>query len=251
MRDLQHGLNDEDQFVWLRRYHEAELLRIGMRDILGLADFEQNLAELSALADACLQYALEVVMLKNKIKSPPFVIIGLGKLGGCEINYGSDLDLMFLADSKMKGLAKLQRLAVEMLELISRRTERGIVFHTDTRLRPDGEKGLLVNALDAYEEYYRQPRTALGNPGAHPHASRGGRYGTGQAISKIGRITHGLFKSRTDVPSTKIQIPKKWQARRLRCAAIVLCHGLEKTDSSHANANRERAHTAGQRCVGH
>jgi len=62
LQDLRHGLKDADQFVWLRRYHEAELLRLGLRDILVLADFELNLIELSALAAACLQYALEVVM---------------------------------------------------------------------------------------------------------------------------------------------------------------------------------------------
>jgi glutamate-ammonia-ligase adenylyltransferase len=156
LKDLRHGHGDEDQFLWLRRYHEAELMRLGLRDILGLADFEQNLAELSALADACLQYALEVVMRKNKIRTPPFVIIGMGKLGGCEIDYGSDLDLLFVTDAKTKELPKLQRLAVEVMELLSRRTEQGMVFHTDARLRPDGEKGLLVNTLAAYEDYYRQ-----------------------------------------------------------------------------------------------
>ena len=156
LKDLRHGHDDEDQFLWLRRYHEAELMRLGLRDILGLADFKQNLAELSALADACLQYALEVVMRKNKIRTPPFVVIGLGKLGGCEIDYGSDLDLLFVTDAKAKELPKLQRLAVEVMELLSRRTESGMVFHTDARLRPDGEKGLLVNTLAAYENYYRQ-----------------------------------------------------------------------------------------------
>jgi [glutamine synthetase] adenylyltransferase / [glutamine synthetase]-adenylyl-L-tyrosine phosphorylase len=95
-------------------------------------------------------------MRKNKIPSPPFVIIGLGKLGGCEIDYGSDLDLLFVTDAKAKELPELQRLAVEVKDLLSRRTEQGMVFHTDARLRPDGEKGLLVNTLAAYEEYYRQ-----------------------------------------------------------------------------------------------
>ncbi len=156
LKDLRHGLDDEDQFLWLRRYHEAEQMRLGLRDILGLADFEQNLAELSALADACLQYALEVVMRKHKIKTPPFVIIGLGKLGGCEIDYGSDLDILFVTDAPASALPKLQRLAVEVMELLSRRTEQGMVFHTDARLRPDGEKGLLVNTLAAYENYYRE-----------------------------------------------------------------------------------------------
>ncbi|MDW8310396.1 MAG: bifunctional [glutamate--ammonia ligase]-adenylyl-L-tyrosine phosphorylase/[glutamate--ammonia-ligase] adenylyltransferase, partial [Verrucomicrobiales bacterium] len=156
LADLRHGRDDPDQFVWLRRYHEAELLRLGLRDILGLVDFEQNLAELSALADACLQYALEVVMRRHRLKSPPFVIVGLGKLGGCEINYGSDLDVVFVAPPGTRNLARLQPLAVAVLDLISRRTERGLVFHTDARLRPDGEKGLLVNTLDAFEEYYRR-----------------------------------------------------------------------------------------------
>ncbi len=156
LRDLRHGLRDKDQHLWLRRYHQTELMRIGLRDILGLADFEQYLQELSALADACLRYALEVVMRKHRIKRPPFVIIGLGKLGGAEIEYGSDLDIIFVTDSGAKSLRKLQQIALEVMDLLSRRTQAGLVFHTDARLRPDGEKGLLVNTLDAYEDYYRR-----------------------------------------------------------------------------------------------
>jgi len=155
LRDLRHGLDDPDQHVWLRRYHQAELMRIGLRDILRLADFEQYLTELSALADACLQYALEVVIRRRRLKSPPFVIIGLGKLGGTEIDYGSDLDIVFVAHDKAKDLSKLSRMALEVMDLVSTRTEQGLVFQTDARLRPDGEKGLLVNTLKAYEEYYR------------------------------------------------------------------------------------------------
>jgi [glutamine synthetase] adenylyltransferase / [glutamine synthetase]-adenylyl-L-tyrosine phosphorylase len=160
LRDLRHGLKDEDQRLWLRRYHQVELMRIGLRDILGLADPEQYLTELSALADACLQYATEVVMHQHQFRKPPFVIIGLGKLGGAEIDYGSDLDIIFVADAKSKNLQKLQRVALEIMDLVSSRTELGLVFHTDARLRPDGEKGLLVNTLAAHEEYYRQ-RAAL------------------------------------------------------------------------------------------
>ena len=156
LKDLRHGQADKDQRLWLRRYHQAELMRIGLRDILGLADFEQNLTELSALADACLQYALEVVLQKHKLKSPSLVIIGLGKLGGAELNYGSDLDIFFVADPKTKNLPKLQRVAAEVMDLLSSPSEFGVAFITDARLRPDGEKGLLVNKLPAYEEYYRQ-----------------------------------------------------------------------------------------------
>jgi glutamate-ammonia-ligase adenylyltransferase len=156
LRDLRHGLDDEDQVLWLRRYHQAEQMRIGLRDILGLADPEQCLAELSALADACLQYALEVTLKQHRLKQPPLVIIGLGKLGGAEIDYGSDLDVVFVARAGEKNLPRLQKLAVAVLDLVSRRTEAGLLFQTDARLRPDGEKGLLVNSLDAYEEYYRR-----------------------------------------------------------------------------------------------
>ncbi len=156
LEDLRHGLADPDQFLWLRRYHEAELLRLGLRDILGLVDFEQNLVELSALADACLQYALEVVMRNHKLKSPPFGIVGFGKLGGCEIDYGSDLDVVFVAETKVRDLARLQGWAAELMDLVGRRTDKGTVFRMDARLRPDGEKGLLVNTMAAYEEYYRR-----------------------------------------------------------------------------------------------
>jgi len=156
LRDLRHGLADEDQKLWLRQYHQTEVMRIGLRDILGVADEDQYLTELSALADACLQYGLEAVMRKHKVKTAPFVIIGLGKLGGAEIDYGSDLDILFVADPKVRNLSKLKTLALEILDLLSTRTEQGLVFHTDARLRPDGEKGLLVNTLTAYEEYYRR-----------------------------------------------------------------------------------------------
>jgi glutamate-ammonia-ligase adenylyltransferase len=156
LRDLHHGLGDPDQRLWLRRYHQAELMRIGLRDILGLADFEQYMTELSALAEACLQYALEVVMRRHKLKTPPFVIIGLGKLGGAEIDYGSDLDILFIAGPKARGLAELAQLALEVMDLVSSRTEQGVVFHTDARLRPDGDKGLLVNTLGACGAYYRE-----------------------------------------------------------------------------------------------
>jgi glutamate-ammonia-ligase adenylyltransferase len=160
LQDLRHGLDDKDQFRWLRRYHEAELMRIGLRDILGLADFEQNLLELSALASACLQYALEAVCRAQALAAPPFCILGLGKLGGAEVDYGSDLDVLFVAPSGAKNLPACQRLAAGVMDLLSRPTDLGTVFRIDTRLRPDGEKGLLVNTVEACEEYYRR-RAAL------------------------------------------------------------------------------------------
>jgi [glutamine synthetase] adenylyltransferase / [glutamine synthetase]-adenylyl-L-tyrosine phosphorylase len=156
LKDLRHGLRDKDQPLWMRRYHEVELMRIALRDILGLADFEQNLVELSALAEACLEYGLEIIARRHKLKTPPFAIIGLGKLGGREINYGSDLDVIFVAPDDTNKLPQLQQMAAQLIELLSAKTEHGFVFEVDARLRPDGEKGLLVNTYGACEHYYRQ-----------------------------------------------------------------------------------------------
>ncbi|HNQ90249.1 MAG TPA: bifunctional [glutamate--ammonia ligase]-adenylyl-L-tyrosine phosphorylase/[glutamate--ammonia-ligase] adenylyltransferase [Verrucomicrobiota bacterium] len=154
LRELRHGREDDDQRRWLRRYHQTERMRIGLRDILGLADSEQSLIELSALAEACLQYALEVLLARHRARGEPIAIIGLGKLGGAELNYGSDLDLMFVADDTTRDLPGLQRVAVDLIEMLSSMTEWGVAFILDTRLRPDGEKGLLVNPLKTYKEYY-------------------------------------------------------------------------------------------------
>jgi [glutamine synthetase] adenylyltransferase / [glutamine synthetase]-adenylyl-L-tyrosine phosphorylase len=156
LRDLRYGIEDADQHVWIRRYHQTEQMRIGLRDILGLSPFEHNLTELTSLAEACLQYALEVIMRRHRLKKPGFAIIGLGKLGGAELTYGSDLDVVFVAQPGAKDLAKLQNQAVDLMELLSRQTELGTVYAVDARLRPDGAKGLLVNTLSAFEEYYRQ-----------------------------------------------------------------------------------------------
>ena len=154
--ELRAGAVDSDQSLWLRRYHQVELMRIGLRDILGLVDFERHLLELSSLAQASLQYAMESIFRKPGARNFSCAIIGLGKLGGNEVGYGSDLDVLFVAGSQEKHLPELQTAAAELLRLVSRQTAAGMTFAMDARLRPDGEKGLLVNTLDAYEEYYRR-----------------------------------------------------------------------------------------------
>ena len=102
------------------------------------------------LANVCLWRGAEAVGL------PPKAFDVLHYLGGAELTYGSDLDIIFVADPKAKNLPLLQRLAAEIMDLLSSPTELGVAFVTDARLRPDGEKGLLVNTLDAYEDYYRR-----------------------------------------------------------------------------------------------
>ncbi len=260
LADLRHGAADRDQGLWMRRYHQAELMRIGLRDILGLARYEQNLFELSCLADACLQYALEVVMRNHKLKRPPFCILGLGKLGGWEINYGSDLDIMFVTDSNAGSLAGCQRLASELIELLSAPTEMGVVFQIDARLRPDGEKGLLVNTLNAHEEYYRR-RAALWEIQSLTRVRAvagdlelGGRYermAAAQAnftapnvaayapdwLSQIDRMRERIASERT--PPGKERLSLKTGAGGLIDAeflaqAICLCHGWHEPNTLQA-----------------
>lgn len=156
LEDLRHGAADADQHLWLRRYFQTEFMRLGLRDILGYVEFADANAELTALAEACVRYAVEVVARRHRLRRPPFAVIALGKFGGRELVYGSDLDLIFVAPNATKNLARLQKLAGEVIDLLATRTDQGAVFVLDARLRPDGEKGLLVNSLKAHEEYYRQ-----------------------------------------------------------------------------------------------
>jgi [glutamine synthetase] adenylyltransferase / [glutamine synthetase]-adenylyl-L-tyrosine phosphorylase len=195
LEELRHGAHDEDQRLWFRRYHRSELMRIGLRDIVGLADYEQNFEELTALADASLQYGIEIITRKHRLKSPPFAIIGWGKLGGRELNYGSDLDITFVAPEGAKQMAKLQRLAVEMMEIISSPTVLGVAFEVDTRLRPDGEKGLLVNTVSASREYY-QKRAQLWEIQSLTQT----RFIAGD--SKTGQVFHAMAAELTDFSQT-------------------------------------------------
>jgi glutamate-ammonia-ligase adenylyltransferase len=159
-------------------------------------------------------------MRKNKIRTPPFVVIGLGKLGGCEIDYGSDLDLLFVTDARAKELPKLQRLAMEVKELLSRRTEQGMVFHTDARLRPDGEKGLLVNTLAAYEEYYRQRAQLWEIQALTRTRPVAGNFALGEKFQKLAAVLTNFSKV---AQASRLPKMKSRQSRRDVCATLPDC----------------------------
>ena len=161
LRDLRHGAGDADQRLWLRRYHQAELMRIGLRDILGLADFEQNLLELSALADACLQYALEVVCAPGRFKSLPLCVVGLGKLGGREINYGSDLDIVFVTHSGRETPPATPAPGRRRFgPARQHRRSWALCFILTHACGPTAKRACSSTPLEACEEYYRR-RAAL------------------------------------------------------------------------------------------
>jgi glutamate-ammonia-ligase adenylyltransferase len=132
----------------LRRWKRRELLRIAARDLLGVADLPAVGRELAALADVCLGCALYLVD-----SDVTMAVIGMGKLGGRELNYASDVDVLFVHDGDVAGA---ERAARALLTTMSGPTADGIVFRTDADLRPEGRSGALSRGLDAYAAYYER-----------------------------------------------------------------------------------------------
>jgi len=83
-------------------------------------------------------------------------VLALGKLGGRELIYGSDLDVIFIASNAARNISKAQQFAAELMNLLNKRTEHGAALEVDARLRPDGEKGLLVTTVKTAGEYYHR-----------------------------------------------------------------------------------------------
>jgi [glutamine synthetase] adenylyltransferase / [glutamine synthetase]-adenylyl-L-tyrosine phosphorylase len=175
---------DEDFFRVLRRFRKREMLRIGLRDLLGKADLTETVGELSNLAEVCLQsaYARADAELRGKFGQPVvqepdgkaipagFAVIGMGKLGGQELNFSSDIDLMYVytADGETEGVPGMDgsvtnrisnhqyfiKLAEKLSAAIGQNTADGFVFRVDLRLRPEGQRGPLAQSLGGYEIYY-------------------------------------------------------------------------------------------------
>lgn len=133
----------EQRLDGLRRYKRREMLRVALADIGSSADVAAVGAALSDLADACLEAALE--------KDAPFVVVGMGKLGGRELSYASDIDVMFVHDGDQ---STAEEIAEDLLRAIGEVTPEGQAFRVDLGLRPEGKSGALVRSLDACLEYY-------------------------------------------------------------------------------------------------
>ncbi|MBX7255542.1 MAG: bifunctional [glutamate--ammonia ligase]-adenylyl-L-tyrosine phosphorylase/[glutamate--ammonia-ligase] adenylyltransferase [Candidatus Hydrogenedentes bacterium] len=143
----------------------GETLRIGTRDIILHADVVALGQELTLLADVILEYAVRVARTKTEERyggvTGGFAVFGLGKMGGCEIGYGSDLDLVFVYDGNAKtdsGMSLIEyfsAVASTIIRILKEPTRYGMLYDVDARLRPDGKKGVLVVSDTRLEEYYR------------------------------------------------------------------------------------------------
>ncbi len=155
----EHSDDGERQMDALRHFQHAHLFRLLAQDIAGLLSVERLADHLSALADAVLEATLVAVWAQMQPGSAPprFAIVGYGKLGGKELGYASDLDLVFLYDAADDEQAvRYGRLAQRLVTWLSSTTSAGTLYDTDLRLRPDGASGLLVSSLASFCRYQRE-----------------------------------------------------------------------------------------------
>jgi len=158
----------------LRRFRRREMVRIAWRDLAGRAGLQETMTDLSQLADAVLQVALDRLYLwqcqqmgvpeDRHHRRQPLVVMAMGKLGAAELNFSSDIDLIFAypeagrADGPAGPVSNdewFARLCRSLIRVIGQKTADGMVFRVDTRLRPDGENGPLVMSFDNMESYYQ------------------------------------------------------------------------------------------------
>lgn len=141
----------------LRRAHHAEVFRTLVRDVEGRITVEQVADDLSALADATLDCTLRWAWQRLKTahrEQPRFAVVAYGKLGGKELGYGSDLDVVFLFDDEDDRAPEVYGTFVRrLIPWLTLRTAAGELFDIDTALRPNGNSGLLVTSLQAFEKY--------------------------------------------------------------------------------------------------
>ena len=142
----------EDPGRGLRRWKRQQLLRIAVRDLLGLADLPAVGRELASLAEGCLRAALGLALV-GVDRDVRMAVIGMGKLGGRELNYSSDVDVLFVHDGSRPTA---ERIARNLLTIMASPTSYGIVFRTDADLRPEGRAGPLSRSLDAYRTYWEK-----------------------------------------------------------------------------------------------
>ncbi|HEU0204505.1 MAG TPA: bifunctional [glutamate--ammonia ligase]-adenylyl-L-tyrosine phosphorylase/[glutamate--ammonia-ligase] adenylyltransferase [Burkholderiaceae bacterium] len=153
-----HG-DTEREMNLVRDEHHAQVFRLLLADLDGRLTVERLADHLSLLADTVVDIVLHVVwrsLPRRHRETPLFSVIAYGKLGGKELGYASDLDLIFLYDDEHADAAEIYALFARRLIIwLTTRTSSGILFDVDLRLRPDGDAGLIVSSRAAFERYQR------------------------------------------------------------------------------------------------
>mgnify|MGYP001182001471 FL=1 len=159
---LQGSGEDDDEALLnlLRRAHHAEVFRTLARDVEGKLTVEQVADDLSALAESVLRTTAAWCWQRLKNKHRPdhrFAIIAYGKLGGKELGYGSDLDIVFVYDDEDERAGEVYAALVrKLINWLTVKTGEGDLYEIDTALRPNGNSGLLVTSFASYAAYQQQ-----------------------------------------------------------------------------------------------
>lgn len=146
---LRTRFDEAQRRAQLRRFWQETLVRTAMRDLLGLDDVADTGAALAAAADGLLDAALE-----SCGPTVPFCVVGLGALGGSELSYASDLDVLFVCEDESPGMAVGEALGESLLRLIHGPTAVDRVVTLDLNLRPEGALGRLVRDVEGYASYF-------------------------------------------------------------------------------------------------
>ncbi|NTV71209.1 MAG: bifunctional [glutamate--ammonia ligase]-adenylyl-L-tyrosine phosphorylase/[glutamate--ammonia-ligase] adenylyltransferase [Azonexaceae bacterium] len=153
----QYADDTEREMDILREMHHAQVFRLLAQDLAGLQTIERLSDHLTELADTIVQETLPLCWSKIRnrhCETPKFAVIGYGKMGGKELGYVSDLDLVYLYDDDDQDAPEsYTRLGQRLNSWLSSQTPAGILFETDLRLRPNGDSGLLAVSVDAFREY--------------------------------------------------------------------------------------------------
>src|SRR2546426_609848 len=185
-----HQGDTERRMNLLREMHQAQVFRLLAQDLAGLLSVERLADHLSALADLVLEISLEQVWSELRGRhlegAPRFAVISYGKLGGKELGYASDLDLIFLYDDAHERAPETYaRLAQRFNNWLTARTSAGVLFDTDLRLRPSGAAGLLVSTIEAFARYQEHDAWVW----EHQALSRA-RYSAGD--SRVGQVFESI-----------------------------------------------------------
>ncbi|MEN9479818.1 MAG: hypothetical protein RLZZ298_1213 [Pseudomonadota bacterium] len=153
----EHAGDTEREMDILRETHHAQVFRLLAQDLAGLQTIEHLSDHLTELADTLVQETLPLcweTIKKRHCATPKFAVIGYGKMGGKELGYASDLDMVYLFDDDDQDAEEnYNRLGQRLNTWLSSQTSAGILFETDLRLRPNGDSGLLAVSVDAFRDY--------------------------------------------------------------------------------------------------
>ena len=206
------GEDDEESLMnLLRRAHHAEQFRTLARDVEGVLTVEQVADDLSALADAVLRVTARWCWSRLKTRhreEPAIAIIGYGKLGGKELGYGSDLDIVFVYDDEDERAQEIYAAYVrKMINWMTVKTADGDLYEIDTALRPNGNSGLLVTRFEAYADYQQQRGSNTAWTWEHQAMTRA-RFVMGlQSLApRFDAVRHAVISAPRDAASLKAEI---------------------------------------------